>query len=259
MANTCSIFGLSFKNFLNHSSGKSFSLVTFCPNHDLRFWKNDHIITIHSPLYLTYDWMLRVIYCGSIKIFFFYFLINEQTCWAHLVFTQWMKILLSNSIMRFSLHTKKSNPRRQSYILWLSFNLDHTQKRSLCWPLDSLIILFSITHSKSLAKEKWWWIRKKASQSLLDTQGSFKVMEQSSSSPKSSRRGGLLSCWGRLKLKLPWTKKTSTYKPIGGFGYDPLSYAQNFDEGWVEGDEQSSRRRFSARYAAPSSSTKSLK
>ncbi|KAK7282918.1 hypothetical protein RIF29_12039 [Crotalaria pallida] len=83
-------------------------------------------------------------------------------------------------------------------------------------------------------------------------------MEKSSSSPRSKAEGGWLSCWGRLKLKLPWAKQRSTYKHVGGFRYDPLSYAQNFDEGnWVEDDEESLSRGFSARYAALS--TKSLK
>ena len=54
-------------------------------------------------------------------------------------------------------------------------------------------------------------------------------------------------------MKLPWTKKTSSYKPVGGFKYDPLSYAQNFDDGLLEDDEESLQRGFSARYAAPSS------
>ncbi|KAK7301079.1 hypothetical protein RJT34_11938 [Clitoria ternatea] len=86
-------------------------------------------------------------------------------------------------------------------------------------------------------------------------------MEKSSSPSRSTTttQGVLLSCWGCLKLKLPWTKRTSTYKPIGGFGYDPLSYAQNFDEGLMGDEEESSCRRFSARYAAPSSSAKPLK
>ncbi|KAK7311722.1 hypothetical protein RJT34_10033 [Clitoria ternatea] len=70
----------------------------------------------------------------------------------------------------------------------------------------------------------------------------------SSSSPRSKTEGG--SCWGCLKLKLPWTKRTRTYKPVGGFRYDPLSYAQNFDDGLVEDDEEALHRGFSARYAA---------
>ncbi|CAJ1970542.1 unnamed protein product [Sphenostylis stenocarpa] len=81
-------------------------------------------------------------------------------------------------------------------------------------------------------------------------------MEKTSSS---SPRTGLLSCWGCLKLKLPWPlRRTSSHKPVGGFGYDPLSYAQNFDEGCMDEEEESSRRRFSARYAAPTTSTKTL-
>ncbi|KAL2317588.1 hypothetical protein Fmac_031464 [Flemingia macrophylla] len=78
--------------------------------------------------------------------------------------------------------------------------------------------------------------------------------QKSSSSPTTA---GSFSCWGRLKWKLPWTKRTTTYKPVRGFGYDPLSYAQNFDDGCMDDEEESnSRRRFSARYAAPSTSTK---
>lgn len=77
-------------------------------------------------------------------------------------------------------------------------------------------------------------------------------MEKSGCSCSKSN-GGWLSCWGRLKMKLPWTKRTSSYKAVGGFKYDPLSYAQNFDEGLVEDDEESLHRGFSARYAAPSS------
>ncbi|KAK7410435.1 hypothetical protein VNO78_01216 [Psophocarpus tetragonolobus] len=75
---------------------------------------------------------------------------------------------------------------------------------------------------------------------------------EKSSSPRSKTNGGWLSCWGRFKLKLPWAKRTG-YKPVGGFKYDPLSYAQNFDEGGVEDDEEFVHRGFSARYAAPCS------
>lgn len=73
---------------------------------------------------------------------------------------------------------------------------------------------------------------------------------------------GVFSCWGRLKLKLPCirglrrhttTRQRSVGNPGGGFRYDPLSYAQNFDQGWDEmNDEDSTKRDFSARYAAPS-------
>ncbi|KAG7971929.1 hypothetical protein I3843_07G159600 [Carya illinoinensis] len=73
---------------------------------------------------------------------------------------------------------------------------------------------------------------------------------------------GLLSCWGRFKLKLPWTQqrvrspntRSRVVGKLGGrFKYDPLSYAQNFDEGWDDDDEEVYQRGFSARYAAPSS------
>ncbi|OMO50828.1 hypothetical protein CCACVL1_30223 [Corchorus capsularis] len=91
-------------------------------------------------------------------------------------------------------------------------------------------------------------------------------MERSSPS-KNTNEEGLLSCWGRLKLKLPCTKrrmrnlgntitapfKAKNPKPAGGFRYDPLSYAQNFDDGCLDDDiEGSLYRGFSSRYAAPS-------
>ncbi|KAK3231111.1 hypothetical protein Dsin_002992 [Dipteronia sinensis] len=104
-------------------------------------------------------------------------------------------------------------------------------------------------------------------------------MERTPSSSSNNTDGaGLLSCCGRLKLKLPWTKRrvwsdtrrarhgsegcniaavfqAKQPKPIGKFGYDPLSYAQNFDEGrWDDDDEYFLSHGFSSRYAAPNSS-----
>jgi len=74
--------------------------------------------------------------------------------------------------------------------------------------------------------------------------------------PTSTVKEGLHSCWGCLKLKLPWTRQRDQRRGVGkvggGYRYDPLSYAQNFDEGWDD-DEELSQRGFSARYAAPSS------
>ncbi|WCJ35660.1 hypothetical protein M5689_016904 [Euphorbia peplus] len=120
-------------------------------------------------------------------------------------------------------------------------------------------------------------------------------MERNSSSSTSPRNGeeeekeGPFSCWGRLKLKLPWTKKRrigsssssssnsranlttqrrrSGWKIMrvfdtrktragggGGFRYDPLSYAQNFDEGLLDDDDEDALfRGFSSRFAPPSS------
>ncbi|KAJ4836181.1 hypothetical protein Tsubulata_044063 [Turnera subulata] len=109
-------------------------------------------------------------------------------------------------------------------------------------------------------------------------------MERSSSSPRNRDEEGLLSCWGRLKLRLPWTKRriissNSTgnrkgslgcniaaalmrranrrQKPAaGGFKYDPLSYAQNFDEGcWDDDIEDGFNRGFTSRLAPSSSSS----
>ncbi|KAK8600937.1 hypothetical protein V6N13_059315 [Hibiscus sabdariffa] len=93
------------------------------------------------------------------------------------------------------------------------------------------------------------------------------------SSPKEEE---LLSCWGRFKLKLPWTRRklrslgysiTAAFRakrarPVGGFKYDPLSYAQNFDDGYGYGcadddPEGAVYRGFSSRYAAPPSTSTS--
>ena len=84
-----------------------------------------------------------------------------------------------------------------------------------------------------------------------------------------------LSCWGNLKLRFPWRKrrrkspirqqrrvgwkimeafKPKRSKPFSSFRYDPLSYAQNFDDGcWDEDCEDCSHRGFSARFAVHSS------
>ncbi|KAL6983098.1 hypothetical protein U1Q18_016491 [Sarracenia purpurea var. burkii] len=93
-------------------------------------------------------------------------------------------------------------------------------------------------------------------------------------------RKGLFSCWGCLKLKLPWRRrerrrrtsgsrrrrtgngwnirnifKLNRPRPAAGGGfrsYDPLSYSQNFDDGWGdEDDEDSTYNWFSSRYAPP--------
>ncbi|GMI77356.1 hypothetical protein HRI_001404900 [Hibiscus trionum] len=79
----------------------------------------------------------------------------------------------------------------------------------------------------------------------------------------SAREEELLSCWGRLKLKLPWRSlgnsiraafRAKRPRPVGGFKYDPLSYAQNFDDGNEDDDPEGAvYRGFSSRFAAPSS------
>ncbi|GKV33533.1 hypothetical protein SLEP1_g42034 [Rubroshorea leprosula] len=93
--------------------------------------------------------------------------------------------------------------------------------------------------------------------------------------PRNTNEEGLLSCWGHLKLKLPWRNRrqrnnnggkntqanmccdvTAVFtprqpRPFEGFRYDPLSYAQNFDDGVGDDDDEDSvRRGFSTRYVA---------
>ncbi|KAK8494017.1 hypothetical protein V6N13_022972 [Hibiscus sabdariffa] len=83
------------------------------------------------------------------------------------------------------------------------------------------------------------------------------------SSPKEEE---LLSCWGRFKLKLPWTRRKlrslgyiimTTFRvkratPVGGFKYDHLSYAHNFNDGYGDDDPEGTVYcGFSSRYAPP--------
>lgn len=131
----------------------------------------------------------------------------------------------------------------------------HTQRLSLRKQKEernseTLLQLLGLLNSTSISK------RKNQKQLVLEK---ALVMDQVPS-PKNTNQG-LLSCWGCLKLKLPWTARLRRYtntrqrsirNPGAGFRYDPLSYAQNFDDGWDEMDEDSSKRGFSARYAAPS-------
>lgn len=79
--------------------------------------------------------------------------------------------------------------------------------------------------------------------------------------PPSDKKENLFSCWGRLKLKLPWIRElgrqaTTRQRSVGNQGsyrYDRVSYEKNFDDGsWDKMNEDSSQRSFSARYAAPS-------
>ncbi|KNA24766.1 hypothetical protein SOVF_013010 [Spinacia oleracea] len=105
--------------------------------------------------------------------------------------------------------------------------------------------------------------------------------DYSSTSPRSEKSeeggGGRVGCGGCLKVKLPkvpinylWIKSKNYIKKTsknaatnvcvvpqlkkakfhGDFRYDPLSYAQNFDEGVVEYDQDDYDHGFSSRYAA---------
>ncbi|GAB4839494.1 hypothetical protein Ancab_029018 [Ancistrocladus abbreviatus] len=103
--------------------------------------------------------------------------------------------------------------------------------------------------------------------------------------------GSTLSCGACLRMKIPWMKsnnrrdhfvryknsggsgsgggrcggcdvtaslcsKPKKPKPRGDFKYDPLSYAQNFDDGVLEDDDgEYYNRGFSSRFAAPPPST----
>lgn len=80
------------------------------------------------------------------------------------------------------------------------------------------------------------------------------------------QRRGIFSCWGRLRLAAVWrrlkrfqsergrSRGNKLYTRRGSLNYDPLSYAQNFDDGGFEGDEEEGeriRRNFSSRFAPP--------
>ncbi|CAI9116101.1 OLC1v1017167C1 [Oldenlandia corymbosa var. corymbosa] len=121
-------------------------------------------------------------------------------------------------------------------------------------------------------------------------------IQEAENNIRREEKGRLNSCWGRLKLMIPWTRSKKSRRnhhhhhrnslmhgagnmmmisgcdcvsvsetccighkpPAISFRYSPSSYAQNFDE-WVADidDEQSILVDFSSRYAAPhSSSTK---
>nr|CAD1844825.1 unnamed protein product [Ananas comosus var. bracteatus] len=61
------------------------------------------------------------------------------------------------------------------------------------------------------------------------------------------QRRGIFSCWGRLRLSAVWrrlkrfqsergrSRGNKLYTRRGSLNYDPLSYAQNFDDGGFEG------------------------
>lgn len=158
------------------------------------------------------------------------------------------------------------------FFIFQSWNLKPQRVYSLYIVPSHPIILFRKLNIISLPHTQNPWEKKVVKEKAKTPQNSLilkfhsssnlKIMEKSSSSssssssPKGTAEGGLLSCWSCLKVKLPWAKRGSTYKPIGGFKYDPLSYAQNFDEGWVDDDDVCTRRGFSARYAAPSTDNK---
>lgn len=112
-------------------------------------------------------------------------------------------------------------------------------------------------------------------------------MDKYSSTHGEGKRGGrgLYSCWGRLKMMLPWIRsreqsRQNQHAMHGGkmlagcdcvsiveakgqrpaavsFRYSPLSYAQNFDQGVEDNDEDTILVDFSSRYAAPNSSKSS--
>uniref|UniRef100_A0A0A9GAW8 Uncharacterized protein n=1 Tax=Arundo donax TaxID=35708 RepID=A0A0A9GAW8_ARUDO len=69
-------------------------------------------------------------------------------------------------------------------------------------------------------------------------------------------RGAMASCWGRFGVAALWRRLRQislarrgrrhgrSILGAGGLNYDPLSYAQNFDDGGLEPD-------FTARFAPP--------
>ncbi|CAN6240459.1 unnamed protein product [Urochloa humidicola] len=80
-------------------------------------------------------------------------------------------------------------------------------------------------------------------------------------------RGAMTSCWGRFGVAALWRRLRqhislarrrrrlgrSSFLGAGGLNYDPLSYAQNFDDGCLEEQEPDFTARFApARHAAAS-------
>ncbi|KAJ3706763.1 hypothetical protein LUZ61_010468 [Rhynchospora tenuis] len=70
----------------------------------------------------------------------------------------------------------------------------------------------------------------------------------------------VLSCWGRFGLAAIWRRlkqfqnqrrRRNNFLRSGGLNYDPLSYAQNFDEGAYDDREEAGmlRQNFSVRFA----------
>ena len=73
--------------------------------------------------------------------------------------------------------------------------------------------------------------------------------------PEKKKSKESTSIWKCLKSKISSGKKegTTSKNEHGKFSYDAVSYAQNFDDGLANADdEEGSSRSFSARYAVAS-------
>ncbi|KAG2573925.1 uncharacterized protein LOC120641408 [Panicum virgatum] len=107
----------------------------------------------------------------------------------------------------------------------------------------------------------------------LGSPGRLPAMEErgeEDAGPYSHRaRGAMASCWGRFGVAALWRRLRqhlslarrrrrlggrSSILGAGGLNYDPLSYAQNFDDGCLEEREPDFSARFApARHAAAGS------
>ncbi|KAG6591707.1 hypothetical protein SDJN03_14053, partial [Cucurbita argyrosperma subsp. sororia] len=71
--------------------------------------------------------------------------------------------------------------------------------------------------------------------------------------PEKKKSKETMSIWKCLKSKISGKKEGTTSKnEHGKFSYDAVSYAQNFDDGLGNADDEGSSRSFSARYAVAS-------
>ncbi|KAG7024589.1 hypothetical protein SDJN02_13407, partial [Cucurbita argyrosperma subsp. argyrosperma] len=72
--------------------------------------------------------------------------------------------------------------------------------------------------------------------------------------PEKKKSKETTSIWKCLKSKISSGKKegTTSKNEHGKFSYDAVSYAQNFDDGLANADDEGSSRSFSARYAVAS-------
>lgn len=205
----------------------------------------------------------------------------------------------SNSLMLSSfsksMHRKKKKTQRKIILQFLELKSLHPYK---LYTATFFTLFSSLTTISYIFSSQPQTVAQNFSQITIKSKIKFNCFQrfhiseerESKSSEEAMERdeeGRFTSCWGRLKVMIPWmrgrrrranhllrrqgnnngvgcgittsilTTTSDKSKTAGIFRYSPLSYAQNFDHGCpLEDDEDSAPLRFSTRYAA-ASSTKS--